>query len=107
MAEHVGPRRTEHALTRGLEKLRRVEHYLDEIRADDLHELMRTHETRSILAVGKLMATTALYREESRNKPYHHRLDFPDSDNTNWCGLVVVRKKGDELSCDFEPISYE
>ncbi len=45
MVEHVGPRRTEHALTRELEKLRRVEHYLDEIRADDLHELMRTYET--------------------------------------------------------------
>jgi adenylylsulfate reductase subunit A len=106
MAEHVGPRRTEQALTYGLEKLQRIEHYLDEIKADDLHELMRTHETRSILAVGKLMATTALFREESRNKPYHHRLDFPDTDDTNWCGLVVVCKDGDELSCSFEPITY-
>ena len=106
MAEHVGPRRTEQALTYGLGKLQRIEHHLDEIKADDLHELMRTHETRSILAVGKLMATTALFREESRNKPYHHRLDFPDTDDTNWCGLVVVCKDGDELSCSFEPITY-
>jgi len=106
MAEHVGPRRTEQALTYGLEKLQRIEHYLDEIKANDLHELMRTHETRSILAVGKLMATTALFREESRNKPYHHRLDFPDTDDTNWCGLVVVSKDGEELSCSFEPITY-
>ena len=106
MAEHVGPRRTEQALTFGLEKLQRIEHYLDEIKANDLHELMRTHETRSILAVGKLMATTALFREESRNKPYHHRLDFPDTDDTNWCGLVVVSKDGEELSCSFEPITY-
>jgi adenylylsulfate reductase subunit A len=106
MAEHVGPRRTEQALTYGLEKLQRIEHYLDKIKANDLHELMRTHETRSILAVGKLMATTALFREESRNKPYHHRLDFPDTDDTNWCGLVVVCKDGDELSCSFEPITY-
>jgi adenylylsulfate reductase subunit A len=106
MAEHVGPRRTEQALTYGLEKLQRIESYLNEIKANDLHELMRAHETRSILAVGKLMATTALFREESRNKPYHHRLDFPDTDNTNWCGLVVVCKDGDELSCSFEPITY-
>ena len=106
MAEHVGPRRTAQALTYGLEKLERIEHYLDEIKANDLHELMRTHETRSILAVGKLMATTALFREESRNKPYHHRLDFPDTDDTNWCGLVVVSKDGEELSCSFEPITY-
>jgi adenylylsulfate reductase subunit A len=106
MAEHVGPRRTQRTLTDGLEKLARIEHYLDQIKADDLHELMRTHETRSILAVGKLMATTALFRKESRNKPYHHRLDYPDTDNTRWCGLVVVRKKGDEFSCSFEPITY-
>jgi succinate dehydrogenase/fumarate reductase flavoprotein subunit len=105
MAEHVGPRRTEQALIYGLEKLRRIEQYLDEIKAGDFHELMRTHETRSILSVGKIMATTALFRKESRNKPYHHRLDFPDTDNTNWCGLVVVQKKGDGFSCSFEPIT--
>jgi succinate dehydrogenase/fumarate reductase flavoprotein subunit len=70
---------------------------------NDIHELMRAHETRSILSVGKVMATTAIFRTESRNKPYHHRVDFPETDNKNWCGLVVVQKKGDELSCSFEP----
>lgn len=104
MAEHVGPMRTEGGLKRGLEKLQQIEPYVDAIKVDDLHELMRAHETRSILSVGKLMATTALFRTESRNKPYHHRLDFPDTDNTNWCGLVVVQKKGDEMDCSFERI---
>ena len=105
MAEHVGPMRTEHALNGGLEKLQRIESYLDEMKAIDLHELMRTHECRAILSVGKIMATTALFRTESRNKPYHHRLDFPETDNDNWCGLVVVRKEGSELSCSFEPVN--
>ena len=104
MAEHVGPMRTEGGLKRGLYKLQQIEPYVDEIKVNDLHELMRAHETRSILSVGKLMATTALFRTESRNKPYHHRLDFPDTDNTNWCGLVVVQKKGDEIDCSFERI---
>ena len=103
MAEHVGPMRTEGSLKCGLEKLQRIESYLDEMKATNFHELMRAHETRSILSVGKVMATTALFRTESRNKPYHHRLDFPDTDNTNWCGLVVFRKDGDRLSCSFEP----
>ncbi|MBA7681235.1 hypothetical protein ES703_89573 [subsurface metagenome] len=103
MAEHVGPMRTEGSLKCGLEKLQRIESYLDEMKATNFHELMRAHETRSILSVGKVMATTALFRTESRNKPYHHRLDFPDTDNTNWCGLVVFRKDGDGLSCSFEP----
>ena len=105
MAEHVGPMRTAHALKTGMEKLKGIESHLDEMKANDLHELMRTYETRSILSVGKVMATTALFRTESRNKPYHHRLDFPDTDNTHWCGLVVVQKKGDEFSCSFEAVS--
>ena len=103
MAEHVGPMRTEGSLDCGLEKLQRIECYMDEMKATNFHELMRAHETRSILSVGKVMATTALFRTESRNKPYHHRLDFPDTDNTNWCGLVVFRKDGDQISCSFEP----
>jgi adenylylsulfate reductase subunit A len=102
MAEHVGPMRSANSLRVGLEKLGDIERYLDEMKANDLHELMRTNETRSILSVGKIMATTALFRTESRNKPYHHRLDFPKTDNTNWCGLVVVQREGNELSCSFE-----
>ena len=103
MAEHVGVMRTEQGLKTGLEKLGRIESYLDQMKAVDLHELMRTHETRSILAVGKIMATTALFRKESRNKPYHHRLDFPETDNEHWCGLVGVQKNGDALACSLEP----
>lgn len=102
MAEHVGPMRTEQGLKSGLEKLRRIGQYLGEIKVNDLHELMRAHETRSLLSIGKVMATTALFRNESRNKPYHHRLDFPETDNEKWCGLVVVQRSGDELSCEFE-----
>ncbi len=102
MAEHVGPMRSAHSLRVGLKKLGDIERYLEEMKANDLHELMRTNETCSILSVGKIMATTAFFRTESRNKPYHHRLDFPETDNTNWCGLVVVQREGNDLSCSFE-----
>ncbi len=104
MAEHVGPMRSKEGLRLGLEKLSRIENYLNEMKVNDLHELMRSSETRSILTVGKAMATAALFRTESRNKPYHHRLDYPDTDDANWCGLVLIQKKKDVFSCDFEPI---
>lgn len=103
MAEHVGPMRTEAGLRKGVEKLQRIEGHLDEIKAHDFHELMRSLETRAILLVGQVMAAAALFRTESRNKPYHHRLDFPETDNEKWCGLVVVRERGGQFSCDFEP----
>jgi len=96
--------RSKEGLGLGLEKLRRIENYLDEMKVNDLHELMRSSETCSNLTVGKAMATVAPFRTESRNKPYHHRLDYPDTDDANWCGLVTIRKKKDAFSCDFEPM---
>jgi len=104
MAEHVGPMRSKEGLRLGLKKLSRIENYLNEMKVNDFHELMRSSETRSILTVGKVMTTAALFRTESRNKPYHYRLDYPDTDDANWCGLVTIRKKKDAFSCDFEPI---
>ncbi|MBN2035016.1 MAG: FAD-binding protein [Deltaproteobacteria bacterium] len=106
MSEHAGAMRTEIGLQVGIEKLKRLEKYLDEMKAADIHDLMRTHETRSLLEVGKIMATAALFRTESRNKPYHHRLDYPDTDD-KWCGLVAVKKEGDRISCSFEPVVYK
>jgi adenylylsulfate reductase subunit A len=105
MAEHVGAMRTENGIRIGLEKLRRLTSHVEEIQVGDLHELMRAHETRSLLLVGRMMGEAALFREESRNKPYHHRLDFPDTNNDKWCGLVVLKKKGDDVACSFEPIT--
>ncbi|MFH1123394.1 MAG: hypothetical protein V1758_06995 [Pseudomonadota bacterium] len=105
MAEHIGAMRTEGGIKVGLEKLQRLEQYLDEMKANDLHELMRSHETRSLLQVGKMMGRAALFRTESRNKPYHHRLDYPDTDNEKWCGLVILKKQGDDVSCAFEPVA--
>lgn len=102
MAEHVGAMRTEIGLESGLAKLARLEAALEDIKVADLHDLMRAHETRSLLTVGRIMATAALYRKESRNKPYHHRLDYPETDDANWHGLVVVRRQGSRLACEFE-----
>ncbi|MFO7785382.1 MAG: FAD-binding protein [Thermodesulfobacteriota bacterium] len=105
MAEHVGPMRSENGIQMGIRKLKRLEGSLDQMKATDLHELMRTHETRSLLLIGQMMATAALYRTESRNKPYHHRLDYPETDQENWSGLVVLRKEGERIVCEFEPVS--
>jgi adenylylsulfate reductase subunit A len=105
MSEHVGMTRTDLGLRTGLQKLARLEPHLDEIKVGDLHELMRARETRSILTVGKMMAVTALYRTESRNKPYHHRLDYPDTDDAKWSGLVVLRRDGGGFECSFERVA--
>jgi adenylylsulfate reductase subunit A len=93
--DHFGPVKTEISLKGALEKLDRLDAARGELKADDLHELMRTHEAMNIHAVAKISAAAALARRESRFVPYHWRADFPDIDDENFCGLTVIQKRPD------------
>jgi succinate dehydrogenase/fumarate reductase flavoprotein subunit len=77
------------------------------VKAGDLHELMRVAESRSLLLVGELMARAALYRKESRMKPFHCRLDYPETDETNWRGLVLIRNEQGLPVTSFQKLSYK
>jgi adenylylsulfate reductase subunit A len=107
MHENVGTVRTEKGLEAALSKLDHIGRCLDEVKAGDLHELMRVAESRSLLQVGKLMARAALYRKESRMKPFHYRLDFPETDETRWRGLVLIRNEGGSPELSFQTLSYK
>ena len=76
------------------------------MKAEDNHELLRVNEAKNLLTIGEIMAHAALFRKESRFIPYHYRLDYPQTDNEEWCGQVVVYRDGDEIRCEFERISY-
>ncbi len=69
---------------------------------------MRVHEAMNIQQVAKITATAALARRETRFPPYHYRADFTETDDENYCGLIVVKKGPDgEVTTRFEPLSYE
>ena len=105
MTENVGAERNETGLLTALEKLARLRARLTQLKAKDLHELMRVCESTSLLEVGEISARTALYRQESRNKPYHHRLDYPQTDDQNWCGQVLINKLPDGCQIKFQPLT--
>jgi succinate dehydrogenase/fumarate reductase flavoprotein subunit len=67
---------------------------------------MRSIETTSLIKVGEIMAHAALFRKESRFIPYHYREDFPKTDNTNWCGQVLVDQIDGKITTKFNPIRY-
>jgi adenylylsulfate reductase subunit A len=102
-----GPVKTEISLKTALEKLSKLDPAKDELKAGNLHELMRVHEAISIQEIAKVTAAAALARKETRFPPYHYRADFPDTDDENYCGLMVV-KKGDqgEVTSRFEKLEY-
>jgi len=106
MTENVGVERNETSLLTALAKLDRLKDYAGSLRARDLHELMRVNEALNLLTVAEITTQAALFRKESRNKPYHHRLDYPETDDENWCGQVLVRKgSGDRFEVAFQPLA--
>ena len=106
MSEDVGSARTKIGLETGIHKLKRIKECISLLKANDYHELMRVHETKSILQVAEIMAHAALFREESRNIPYHYRLDFPKTDDEKWCGLVVCQNKNGQVELSFQKVTY-
>lgn len=106
--DHFGPVKTETSLKSAIEKLNRLDAAKADLKAENLHELMRVHEAMNIQQVAGITATAALARKESRFPPYHYRADFTETDDKNFCGLVVVSKGADGKPITrFEPLRYE
>ncbi|MDA8188519.1 MAG: FAD-binding protein [Dehalococcoidales bacterium] len=106
-AENVGPDRTETSLRTAQRKIAELRKHLGEIRAKDHHELMRALETASLMQVASLMTDAALSRKESRFIPYHHRLDYPNTDNENWCGQMLIVRDGEGTRTTFSSLQRE
>jgi adenylylsulfate reductase subunit A len=107
MIENVGPTRTKTSLETAQKKIQALGPYFNEIKTSNYHELMRSVETASLLKVGEIMTHAAVFRRESRFIPYHYREDFPETDNTNWCGQVLVKQTNGRISTEFKPLTYE
>jgi adenylylsulfate reductase subunit A len=106
MTENAGAERNEKGLLTALEKLAKLRPLISRLKATDLHDLMRVREATSLLEVAEMTTRAALFRKESRNKPYHHRLDYPHTDDTNWCGQVLIRKDGlSGYAVEFKPLT--
>ena len=106
MSENVGPSRTRSSLETAQRKIRALAPSLDEIKVNNCHELMRTLETASLIKVGEIMTHAALFRTESRFIPYHYREDYPQTNNAEWCGQVLVAQKDGRITTEFKPLTY-
>jgi succinate dehydrogenase/fumarate reductase flavoprotein subunit len=107
MLENVGPSRTKVSLETAQKKIEALVPCLEEIKANNTHELMRSIETASLVKVGEIMAHAALFRKESRFIPYHYREDYPETDNKDWCGQVLVSQRDGRITTDFKPLHYK
>ena len=106
--DHFGPVKTEISLKSAIDKLNNLNDAHRDLKAANLHELMRVHEAMNIQQVAKITATAAMARKETRFPPYHYRADFPETDDDRYCGLIVIKKgpEGD-ITTRFEPLTYD
>jgi succinate dehydrogenase/fumarate reductase flavoprotein subunit len=92
VTDYVGVRRTDAGLRLALATLRALAREERRLRADDLHGLMRVHESRNIRLNAEMMASASLARRETRTGSAHWRLDYPHADEANWRRFVIVER---------------
>ncbi len=109
VTDYVGVRRNAKGLELALDTLRALAIREPDLKADDLHGLMRVHESTSIRLNAELMAASSLVRTETRTGSSHRRLDYPETKDPEWRKFVLVQRGEDgpaisTLSCE-EPLS--
>jgi succinate dehydrogenase/fumarate reductase flavoprotein subunit len=103
MFDYAGYVKNEQGLKTGLEKLKDLEKRIDQIKADNFHELMRALEFQDLLLVGKLVVTSALARKESRMGLSHLRADYPKESDAVAKDSTIIRAGRQGMEVFFRP----
>ncbi|MDQ2643300.1 MAG: fumarate reductase/succinate dehydrogenase flavoprotein subunit [Myxococcota bacterium] len=90
--DYLQPPKSENRLRAGLELFLRAAEELEEVGAQNPHELMRVHEGHFIRDCAEMAARASLFRKESRWGLYHYRQDFPEMDDERWFVHVNLKR---------------
>jgi adenylylsulfate reductase subunit A len=108
LTEGMGPVRSGWGMKIAWQKLDGLEKWKDQVQAETYHDLCRTQEVYNMLTLARCMITAALQREESRFGQCHYRMDFPETDDSNWLGQIAVSRGEDgRAQTQFVPLNYE
>jgi succinate dehydrogenase/fumarate reductase flavoprotein subunit len=94
VTDYVGVRRTDKGLRLALATLQALARREPQLKADDLHGLMRVHESCNVRMNAEIMAAASLARTETRTGSSHWRIDHPQTDEANWRKFVLVERGG-------------
>jgi succinate dehydrogenase/fumarate reductase flavoprotein subunit len=93
--DYLQPPKVTRKMEIGLARFGEIREDLSALVARDAHELMRAMEVHSILDCAGMAARASLFRTESRWGLYHHRVDYPETDNDNWFCHTLLEKQAD------------
>jgi succinate dehydrogenase/fumarate reductase flavoprotein subunit len=111
--EKLGPLREATGLREAVDEFERIERedmtrmcLAEEAGSSDRargHELESALSVRNLALLGRLVAETALYRDESRGA--HFRLDFPHTDDSRWRAVTRLERTPDgRIAISKEPL---
>ena len=82
----------ENTLKRGLELLEWLQEDLENVGAEDYHQLMRAWELKHRTLTSQCVTEHTLFRQETRWPGYYYRGDYMKLDDENWHCLTLSRR---------------
>jgi succinate dehydrogenase / fumarate reductase, flavoprotein subunit len=110
LAEHCSVFRTEEVMSEGLAKLQTLKQQYGQIRLDDRDktwntEIIEALELQSLLVVGEVIMTGALYRQESRGA--HSREDFPQRNDEQFLKHTLAYYSAAGIDLQYMPVNLD
>jgi len=100
--DYLQPPKVTKKMEIGLTRFAEIERDLDQLKANNPHELMRALEVSVILDCAEMAARASLFREESRWGLYHHRVDHPERNDAEWFAHCHLKKGEDGAMTSFK-----
>ncbi|WP_409319312.1 fumarate reductase/succinate dehydrogenase flavoprotein subunit [Pseudomonas sp. KCJK9016] len=100
--DYLQPPKVTRKMEIGLQRFSDIERDLNEMKANNAHELMRAMETSVIRDCAEMAARASLFRAESRWGLYHYRVDHPQRDDREWFCHCHLKKGEDGRMTSFK-----
>jgi len=100
--DYLQPPKVTKKMEIGLQRFSDIERDLDQMKANNAHELMRAMETSVIRDCAEMAARASLFRAESRWGLYHYRVDHPQRDDREWFCHCHLKKGEDGRMTSFK-----
>lgn len=100
--DYLQPPKVTKKMEIGLQRFAEIAHDLDQMKANNPHELMRAMEVSVIRDCAEMAARASLFRTESRWGLYHHRVDYPLRNDAEWFCHAHLKKGDDGVMTSFK-----
>lgn len=100
--DYLQPPKVTKKMEIGLQRFAEISRDLEQLKANNPHELMRAMEVSVIRDCAEMAARASLFRTESRWGLYHHRVDYPQRNDAEWFCHAHLKKDGNGEMTSFK-----